>query len=216
MFTGLIEDIGTVQKITPRATGRRLVVKCSIDLGEVAIGDSVAVDGFCLTVVEKGRDEFAVDVGQETLAVTTVGDLKIGRRVNLERAMRLGDRLGGHLVAGHVDGVGSVQRIERSPDFIIIHIRAPKSVSRYMIEKGSVCVSGVSLTVNSVSGDVFSVGVIPHTAANTNIHELKTGDKVNLESDMIGKYVEKFFLASQGKESGAITKEFLARHGFGD
>ncbi len=214
MFTGLIEDVGAVKRITPQGTGRRLVVKTAIDLDEVAIGDSIAVDGFCLTVVEKGRDEFCVDVGQETLASTTVGEWKIGRRLNLERAMRLGDRLGGHLVAGHVDGVGIVERIERSPDFIVIYVRAPEKVSKYIIEKGSVCVSGISLTVNSVAGDTFSVGIIPHTATGTNIPDLRSGDKVNLESDMIGKYVEKFFLATKGQGEGVVTEEFLLKHGF--
>ena len=218
MFTGLIEDVGRVLRIIPRGTGMRLTVGTRIPAGDLKTGDSIAVDGCCLTVVEIGKDHFSVDVGQETLARTGAGRLKASLRVNLERAMRMGDRLGGHMVAGHVDGVGKIERIERAPDFVTFHVRAPKEVSRYLIPKGSVAMQGISLTVNTVSDDVFTVGIIPHTLANTNLSDFKEGDEVNLEADMIGKYVEKFFLAARGESPsdppGAITLDFLAKHGF--
>ncbi|MCZ7583226.1 MAG: riboflavin synthase [Deltaproteobacteria bacterium] len=181
---------------------------------EIAIGESIAVDGACLTVVEKGDGFFEVDLGKETLARTTAKTWKPGRRVNLERAMRLSDRLGGHMVLGHVDGVGSVEAIEPGKDFTVYRIRAPKEVARYIIPKGSIAVQGISLTVNEIKGDVFSVGIIPHTTAKTNLSDLKIGDEVNLEGDLVGKYVEKFFKA--GDQAEGITREWLEKKGFWD
>lgn len=214
MFTGLIEDVGKVLRISAQGTGKRLVVATKIPADEIAVGDSVAVDGCCLTIVEKSAGQFGVDIGQETLSRSAASDWTVGRKVNLERAMRMGDRLGGHLVLGHVDGVGHVEKIERAPDFVSLFIVAPENVSRYIIEKGSIALQGISLTVNSLQKDVFSVGIIPHTFSATNLSELKTGDRVNLEADMIGKYVEKFFLAAKGEKPDGLTMEFLAKHGF--
>lgn len=216
MFTGLIEDVGTVERVSTRGTGLRLVVKTkAMNAAELALGESVSIDGYCQTVVETGASRFAVDVGQETLARTTAGHLKPGDRVNLERAMRMGDRLGGHLVAGHVDGVGRVRKVDRAADFWIFHIEAPPEVARYLIPKGSIAVQGVSLTVNGVEGATFTVGIIPHTAQKTTLAALAVGASVNLEADLIGKYVEKFFLAARGdaEKPGRLTLEDMAKQG---
>ncbi len=200
-------------RVERRGGGMRLTVRTRIPVSELPVGASISVDGFCLTVVETAADAFAVDIGPETMRSTTASGWVAGRRVNLERAVRVGDRLGGHLVSGHVDGVGAIVRIERAPDFIVFHVRAPKEVSRYVVPKGSIAVSGVSLTVNSVDGDVFSVGIIPHTAASTNLPDLRMGDGVNLEADIVGKYIEKFVRDARG-EGGGLTRDFLREHGF--
>ncbi len=215
MFTGLIEDIGTVERVANRGGGLRLAVRTDhIDAKTLAMGESISIDGYCQTVVEIGAHGFSVDVGRETLAKTTAGRLRAGDRVNLERAVRLGDRLGGHWVAGHVDGVGEVRRVERSPDFVVFHVDAPAEVARYLIPKGSVAMQGVSLTVNTCDGSAFSVGIIPHTLAQTTLGDLREGSPVNLEADIIGKYVEKLVNAAQGRETDGVTREFLAKHGF--
>lgn len=215
MFTGLIEDIGVVERVANRGSGLRLAVRTSaIDAKTIAMGESISIDGYCQTVVEIGARGFSVDVGRETLAKTTAGRLRAGDRVNLERAVRLGDRLGGHWVAGHVDGVGEVLRVERSPDFVVFHVDAPAEVARYLIPKGSIAMQGVSLTVNTCEGSAFSVGIIPHTLAQTTLGELREGSRVNLEADIIGKYVEKLVNSARGRETDGVTREFLAKHGF--
>ncbi|MCC6160344.1 MAG: riboflavin synthase [Deltaproteobacteria bacterium] len=215
MFTGLIEDIGTVESTASRGSGLRLAVRTNaIDAKTLAMGESISIDGYCQTVVEIGAHGFSVDVGRETLAKTTAGKLRAGHRINLERAVRLGDRLGGHWVAGHVDGVGEVSRVERSPDFVVFHVEAPPEVARYLIPKGSIAMQGVSLTVNTCDGSAFSVGIIPHTLAQTTLSDLREGSPVNLEADIIGKYVEKLVNAAQGRETDGVTREFLAKHGF--
>ncbi|MCL4232970.1 MAG: riboflavin synthase [Deltaproteobacteria bacterium] len=215
MFTGLIEDVGTVERAASRGSGLRLAVRTSrIDAKTLAMGESISIDGYCQTVVEIGAHGFSVDVGRETLAKTTAGKLRAGDRVNLERAVRLGDRLGGHWVAGHVDGVGTVRRVERAPDFVVFHVESPAEVARYLIPKGSIAMQGVSLTVNTCEGTAFSVGIIPHTLAETTLGDLREGSLVNLEADIIGKYVEKLVNAAQGRETDGVTRDFLARHGF--
>jgi riboflavin synthase len=195
MFTGIVEDTGRVlQPPPPLATSggaARLVVETGLDLADTRLGDSIAVDGCCLTVVEMGPRRVAFDLGPETLAVTTLGRLAAGARVHLERALRLSDRLGGHLVAGHVDAVGTVERRQQVGDALLLRIAAPASITRYCIHKGSITVAGVSLTLNVVDEGGFEVGLIPHTLEVTHLGELGPGDGVNLEADLIGKYVER-------------------------
>lgn len=191
MFTGIIQAVGHVQHLTESSGGdaRVTIAGGGLDLNDVAIGDSIAVNGVCLTVVEKGPTHFSVDVSQETFACT-VG-FAPGDPVNLEKALRLSDRLGGHLVAGHVDGVGEVIRVERVGDSVRLDIRAPKGLERYLAPKGSVAVNGVSLTVNRVHDGAFSINLIPHTLEATALKNLKPGDRVNLEADMLARYVER-------------------------
>lgn len=191
MFTGIIQAIGHVQHLTESSGGdaRVTIAGGGLDLSDVAIGDSIAVNGVCLTVVEKGPTHFSVDVSRETFACT-VG-FAPGESVNLEKALRLSDRLGGHLVSGHVDGVGEVVRAERAGDSLCLDIRAPKGLERYLATKGSVAVNGVSLTVNRVRGGEFSINLIPHTLEATTLKNLKPGDRVNLEVDMLARYAER-------------------------
>ena len=190
MFTGIIAAVGRIGKAVPVRGGRRLVIDAAgLGLRDVATGDSIAVNGACLTVVARKARTFEVDVSRETLACTT--GLAAGDRVNLEKAMRLADRLGGHLVSGHVDGVGTVARVEKAGASREIAVRAPARLSKYLARKGSVTVNGVSLTVNDVKGAVFTVNVIPHTLAATNLGELRAGGKVNLEVDLLARYIER-------------------------
>ena len=215
MFTGLIEDVGTVRSLDRSGTAGRLVVTTALPLETVAIGDSVAVNGACLTVVTKGGGALAFDVSPETLSRTALGGLSPGSRVNLERALRVGDRLGGHLVTGHIDCVATVaERCEVSGN-ILISFRIPHEVARYFVAKGSVAVDGISLTVNTVSDDSFSVNIIPHTAAQTTLVTLSPGARVNIETDIIGKYVERLLtVGGDTAREGGITLELLAKSGF--
>jgi len=189
MFTGLISDVGQVRAVEARAGGARIVIDTAFDIADIPIGASIACCGACMTVVEKGNGWFAIDASAESLARTTLGDWVAGRRVNLERALRLGDELGGHMVSGHVDAVAEI--IARRPDGESqrFTIAVPESFARYVAPKGSVALDGVSLTVNEVEGRQFGVNIIPHTAANTNFGVLVAGDRVNLEVDLIARYV---------------------------
>jgi len=190
MFTGIVAAVGTVSSATPGAGGIRLRVAAGgLDLGDVAVGDSIAVNGVCLTVVARGAGEFEADVSRETLACTA--GFAAGDRVNLEKALRLADRLGGHLVSGHVDGVGAVARCDRAGDNRVLAVSAPRELAKYIGRKGSVTVNGVSLTVNEVNEAQFVVNLIPHTLAATNLGRLRVGDKVNLEVDVLARYVER-------------------------
>jgi riboflavin synthase len=198
MFTGIIEATGAVEALTPRSpagTGARLVVTTSLDVGALPLGASIAVDGVCLTIVERSFDHsggrFAADLGPETLAVTTLGALGVGARVHLERPLRLGDALGGHLVSGHVDGVGSVVARRPVGEALELEIAAPENVVGTLVEKGSVTVAGASLTINAVSGARFSVTLIPHTLSVTNLAALAVGAPVNIEGDLIAKHVDR-------------------------
>lgn len=192
MFTGIIQRTGTLVRSEPRGGDLRLVIAApALDFSDVAIGDSISVSGVCLTVVELGGHTFAVDVSNETLALTTLGALRGDDAVNLEKALRLSDRLGGHLVSGHVDGVGRIVSIEpdaRSQRWLI---EAPAELARYIAAKGSICVDGVSLTVNTVERALFSVNLIPHTVEVTTFAQRKPGDRVNLEVDMMARYLER-------------------------
>jgi len=190
MFTGIIQAVGQIERVTPVGEDARLNIAVGdLDMSDVAMGDSIAVNGVCLTVVEFDQQTFQVHVSKETLSCT-VG-LDTPKAVNLEKAMQLADRLGGHLVSGHVDGVGQVVKFDKLGDCMQLVIRAPHAISRYIAVKGSIAVDGVSLTVNSVDGDVFSINLIPHTLEVTTLKLLGIGSRVNLEIDLIARYVER-------------------------
>ena len=217
MFTGLIEGTGKLKTIEPRGKDMRLSIQASFDLEGFQIGESVAVDGVCLTVVSWQARAFTVDVSQETLSRTTLGQRSVGDEVNLERALRLGDRLGGHLVNGHVDGKARVMARKQRGDSLVFVFEVVAELGRYIIEKGSVAVNGVSLTVNRCDEQSFDVNIVPHTARVTTIGSLRVGDEVNIEVDIIGKYVERFVRPMQESDStstGGVDRGFLAKHGF--
>ena len=192
MFTGLIEDVGRVRRWRAGAEGGALVFETALPGREIALGDSIAVNGCCLTVVKKTGRRLAVDVSPETLKRTNLADLHEGGRVNLERPLQFNDRLGGHMVTGHVDAVGQVTRVEPSGDFTFFRFRVPAAVGRLLVPKGSIAVDGISLTVNECNSRSFSVAIIPFTLAHTNLQDRGVGDRVNLEADIIGKYVQQF------------------------
>lgn len=213
MFTGIIEAVGQIARIDSKGGDWRVAVRSGkLDLADVKLGDSIAVSGVCLTVTSLQSDGFTADVSNETLSRSAFRHLKIGHRVNLEKALTLATRLGGHLVSGHVDGTGEVLSRTEDGRSIRLTLRAPTELSRYIAEKGSICVNGVSLTVNSVSGDCFGLNVIPHTATETTVDEWRSGTLVNLEVDLIARYVER--LQSGGEKNEGITLGFLAQHGF--
>ena len=209
MFTGIVEDVGKVKEIRTKAKEVVFTIQVkNIDAGEIALGESIAVNGTCLTVISSGRNNFTVEASHETLKRTNLSRLKVGSKVNLERAVKLGARLGGHIVNGHVDGIGKVDSIEKRGKSIEIWFSLPEGLSRYVVEKGSIAVDGVSLTVNAVSGNRFSVNIIPFTQEATIFGELKRGDPVNIECDIIGKYVEKFVAVKDNKKD---MKELLQK-----
>jgi riboflavin synthase len=192
MFTGLVEDVGVVARADRRSDALVLAVRPGrIPLEELAIGDSLCHDGACLTVTERGRDTYTVLAGAETLARTTLGAARVGTRLNLERALRVGDRLGGHWVTGHIDGTGEVALRRDLGANLVIGIRATPALLRYVVEKGSIAIAGVSLTVNAVDAEVVSVAIIPHTRDHTTLGDLSIGARVNLEVDLLAKHVEK-------------------------
>ena len=213
MFTGLIENVGKVLKIARTGTSGRLDVATAIPEEEIELGDSVAVNGICLTVVDKGSSRVSFDVSPETIDRTAFKQLRQGHHVNLERALRLGDRLGGHIVSGHVDCVATIASKREMSGNFVYDFRIPAKFARYVIEKGSVAIDGISLTVNTVSGEGFSVNIIPHTANGTNLRYLNPGDVVNIETDILGKYVERLLSTKSEGESG-VTLELLAKNGF--
>jgi len=217
MFTGLIEGTGKLKTVEPRGKDMRLSIQASFDLEGFQTGESVAVDGVCLTVVSWQARAFTVDVSQETLSRSTLGQRSVGDEVNLERALRLGDRLGGHLVNGHVDGKARVMARKQRGDSLVFVFEVVAELGRYIIEKGSVAVNGVSLTVNRCDEQSFDVNIVPHTARVTTIGSLRVGDEVNIEVDIIGKYVERFVRPMQESDSpstGGVDRGFLAKHGF--
>jgi riboflavin synthase len=195
MFTGLVEDVGTVARADRRSDALVLAVRPTrFAVSELAVGESICHDGACLTVSQindGGRDTFTVVAGAETLARTTLGSARVGTKLNLERALRLGDRLGGHWVTGHVDGTGELAIRRDLGANLVLGFRAPDKLLRYIVEKGSIAVAGVSLTVNAVDADTFSIAIIPHTREHTTLGALAIGDRVNLETDVLAKHVEK-------------------------
>ncbi len=192
MFTGIIEELGTVKGVRTQSEGMRLTIVANVTMDGMKKGDSIAVNGACLTVTEFDNASFTADVSGETAKRTSLGKLRVGEKVNLERPMKLSDRLGGHLLSGHVDGVGIIRGVEKRGGMSVFTFEAPADVQRYLIVKGSVAIDGISLTVNEVQGNRFTVTIIPHTAEMTTLGIKKTGGAVNLEADMIGKYVERF------------------------
>jgi len=215
MFTGIIQSIGKISQIQPKGGDFRLTLQTGkLPLGGAQLGDSIAVSGVCLTAIELGDGWFSADVSRETLSRTTLGDLKPGSRVNLELALTPTTRLGGHIVSGHVDGVGEV--VQRSADARSVRfvIEAPAPLAKYIAEKGSICVDGVSLTVNAVDGKRFDLNIVPHTLAETTIEDYQPGRKVNLEVDLLARYLERLLLGEKAAQAGNVTEELLARAGF--
>ncbi|WP_027358462.1 riboflavin synthase [Desulforegula conservatrix] len=220
MFTGIIEGFGTIREVHASGAAKRMSIEADFDLDGVRIGDSISVSGTCLTAVTLEGRRFTADVAPETLSRSTHNEARAGARVNLERALRLGARLDGHIVSGHVDGTGIISSKLRHANAWIITIEIDPSISRYMIEKGSVAVDGISLTINRCSDRDFELSIIPHTAMLTTIGFKGVGDKVNIEVDIIGKYIEKLMFkpssggeGDKGKPSG-IDVDFLAKNGF--
>ena len=218
MFTGIIESFGTIKRIESAGEGKRLLIGCDLDLSQSRIGDSIAVNGACLTAVRLGTHEFAVDMAPETVSRTTFKNAKPGTRVNIERAMKLSSRVDGHLVSGHIDGTGTIAAIRRKSNAIIFTIQVKPELAADMIEKGSVAIEGISLTINRCSDTDFDVSIIPHTAQITTIGLKNLGDAVNIETDMLGKYVRKFLTGGKGSSAGektpGVDMGLLARNGF--
>lgn len=214
MFTGLIEDVGEISALSRRGPEARLRVRTAIDLGEVQLGDSIAVDGACLTVVAMGGDWFEADVSDETLKRTSLSGARVGTPVNLEQALRVGDRLGGHLVQGHVDGVGKLTAIDAVGDGWEITWELPEDLLDTVVEKGSITIDGVSLTVARLAGPRVTVAVVPHTAQETTVTRKPIGGPVNVETDLIGKYVRRVLTRVGGKDRGGLTLEALTKAGF--
>jgi len=217
MFTGIIQAIGQIGAIEPRGQDSRLRIHTGkLDLGDVQLGDSIAVNGVCLTAVALPGDGFWADVSQETLARTSLANITKGQRVNLEKALTPTTRLGGHLVSGHVDGLGEVFSRKPAGRSVVFEIQAPDMLARYIAKKGSICVDGTSLTVNEVDGACFSLNIVPHTLVETIMDEYEPGRQVNLEVDIIARYLERLLLGDKASVPGKtdIAREFLAQHGF--
>lgn len=214
MFTGIIEEVGTVLGIRRGAKSAVLHISADNILADVRIGDSIAVNGVCLTATSVNNNSFTADVMPETLSRSSLADLKSGSHVNLERAMAANGRFGGHIVSGHIDGTGTLKRIRKDDNAVRYEISADRTILKYIVEKGSVTIDGISLTVTEVSEKSFSVSVIPHTLSVTILGEKSVGSIVNLENDIIGKYVEKLLFAKEEKPKSNITREYLAKYGF--
>lgn len=217
MFTGIIQAVGEIRTLESRGGDLRLHIRTGgLDLNDVELGDSIAVNGVCLTAVELPGDGFAADVSNETLSLTSLGQLKPGSRVNLEKALTLQTRLGGHLVSGHVDGLAEV--IERRDDArsVRFRIRSPQELARYIAHKGSITVDGTSLTVNAVEGDVFELNIVPHTLQETIMSEYRPGRRVNLEVDLVARYLERLLLGEKAAdpENKGVDLQMLAKAGF--
>lgn len=232
MFTGIVEEKGTVKRITSGSSECSIELYAKKVLEGTQIGDSIAVNGVCLTVTAMGHDWFRADVMPETIRRSSLGDLKSGSKADLERAMAAGGRFGGHIVSGHIDGTGVIKELRHEGNAVWVRITTPQSILRLIVEKGSITIDGISLTVAGLGNDYFEVSVIPHTAAETVLLDKKVGDRVNLENDIVGKYVERLMSAynPNGKVAGAgaadasnaestsgtggITLEFLEKYGF--
>lgn len=217
MFTGIIEALGQITSLDAKGDDRRLnIATGGLDMSDVQLGDSIAVDGICLTVVEYSATHVVMDASAETLSKTTMGGFSVGRKVNLEKALTPTTRLGGHLVSGHVDGVGEIESRETVGESLRFKVRVPDVLAKYIAVKGSVCIDGISLTVNQVEGAVFDINIIPHTAEVTTIGGYQAGRKVNIEVDLVARYLERLLLGDKAAEakSPGVTMEMLAEHGF--
>lgn len=217
MFTGIIQAVGKIAALEPKGVDMRMRIATGrLDLADVRLGDSIAVNGVCLTAVNLPGDGFWADVSGETLAHTTLGELRMGQAVNLEKALTPTTRLGGHLVSGHVDGIGTVARRWEDGRSVRFRMRAPDALARYIAQKGSICVDGISLTVNAVEGAEFELNIVPHTLQETTMGGYAAGARFNLEVDIIARYLERLVLGERAAMPSAsgITKEFLAEYGF--
>lgn len=215
MFTGLVEEIGTVKSITKGAKSSKIVIEAHEVLEDVKLGDSICTNGVCLTVTKFDKNSFTVDVMGETMRRSNLDNFKKGEKVNLERAMQVGDRLGGHIVSGHIDGVGNIKEFKREENAIWITIAAPIEILKYIVFKGSIAIDGVSLTAAYVDNEVFKVSIIPHTQDETTLVKKDVGSEVNLECDMIGKYVERLLgFKEDTKPKSRIDMNFLMENGF--
>ncbi|MBS1812284.1 MAG: riboflavin synthase [Acidobacteria bacterium] len=214
MFTGIIEELGTIQTLTSARDGARVVVHAPTILSDAKIGDSIAVNGVCLTVVEKTANTFLADISAETLRRTSLKQIQVGSRINLERPMMPSARFGGHIVQGHVDAMGEFLSAKAEGDGWVVRIGFPVELGKYIVEKGSITVDGISLTVAALGANWFEIAVIPHTWKVTNLSSLKKGDAVNLEVDIIAKYVERMLQPHQAKTKSNLTLEKLAEMGY--
>jgi riboflavin synthase len=215
MFTGIIEEIGTIKAVIKSTKSAKLIIQASKVLEETKIGDSISTNGVCLTVTDIYDSSFAVDVMAETIRKSSLSMLSQGDKVNLERALQVGDRLGGHIVSGHIDGTGTIRNIQQEDNAIWITVAADPMILRYIIPKGSITVDGISLTVAYVDDTIFKVSIIPHTKEVTTLLYKKVGDIVNLECDLVGKYIEKLLKPKEKQEEHSnIDLEFLSRNGF--
>lgn len=221
MFTGIIESVGHVKSIVRQGGDVRLSIAVGkLDMGDVKLGDSIATNGICLTVIDYGHDWYAADVSVETLNRTCLGYWKAGTRVNLEKALLPTTRLGGHLVSGHVDGIGEIIVKRQDARSIYFEVQAPRELARYLSEKGSVTVDGISLTINHLRGDILSLNLVPHTADQTNIGDWNVGSRVNLEVDVLARYIERLLLGdkaadyTEAPKAGGIDMAFLSENGF--
>ena len=216
MFTGIVEDVGKIIDVKKGANSSRLIIGAEKIFSDMNVGDSVAVNGVCLTVTDFEKNMFWADVMSETLSRSSLGSLKKGSLVNLERAMAANGRFGGHIVSGHIDGTGVIKSMKKDDIAVWVSISAPKNILKFIVEKGSVALDGISLTVAEIGDDEFKVSVIPHTGGNTSLLLKKAGDIVNIENDIIGKYVERLmsFKTDSAAKSSGISLEFLADNGF--
>lgn len=217
MFTGIIESLGKVESLQSVGGDIRLRIQTSLDMSDVHLGDSIATNGICLTVVEWGSNWYVADVSRESLNRTTLAQWKVGQAVNVEKAMLPTTRFGGHIVSGHVDAVGEITVVREDARSLYFEVTAPVEIAKYLAEKGSVTVDGISLTINHLRGNILSLNLIPHTAERTNIGSWKTGAKVNLEVDILARYIERLLLgekAAQVPQQSKISLDFLAANGF--
>jgi len=215
MFTGIIEAVGRIKKIEPVGGDMRLHVDVgTLDMSDVQLGDSIAVNGVCLTAIEFDDKHFSADVSNETISLTSLKDLSVGSEINLEKALLPTTRLGGHLVSGHVDGLGEVLSIKVESRSIRLIIKAPEELKHYIAMKGSICIDGISLTVNKITNTDFEINIVPHTQQKTIIKNYKPGTKVNLEVDLIARYLERLLTKQEDNTSNGVTLETLAKAGF--
>ena len=217
MFTGIIESLGKVESLHSVGGDIRLRIQTHLDMSDVHLGDSIATNGICLTVTDWGSNWYSADVSRESIHRSTISNWKVGQPVNVEKAMLPTTRFGGHIVSGHVDAVGEINVVRQDARSLYFEVTAPVEIAKYLAEKGSVTVDGISLTINHLRGNILSLNLIPHTAERTNISTWKTGTKVNLEVDVLARYIERLLLgdkAAEHKPESKLSMEFLAANGF--